>query len=113
MGGKEDLGTFIENHVEGDWSKKWDRKVGSKGYMDVRAAITAIREEHTLSSVLKRCIDFSGDVDTVATIAMAAASCCDEIEKDLPEILIRNMEDREYGRSYLIDLDNKLRQKFI
>jgi ADP-ribosylglycohydrolase len=44
-----------------------------------------------LSELLKDCIAFTGDVDTVATIALAAASCSEEITQDLPAHLIENL----------------------
>ncbi|MBT3397687.1 ADP-ribosylglycohydrolase family protein [archaeon] len=112
LGTKENLGKFIENHVEGNWNMPWTGEVGEKGYMSVRAAITAIAEEDSLSKILKRSVDFGGDIDTVATIAMAAAACSSEIKQDLPKELIENLENGTYGRDYLIDLDNKLKRKF-
>ncbi len=113
FGDRKKLGKFLEDYVDGDWSKSWMGKVGEKGYMDVRAAITAITKRKNLSTILKTCIDFGGDVDTVATIALAAASCSLEIKQDLPENLIRDLENGTYGRGYLIELDKKLKQKFL
>lgn len=113
LGDRKGLGKFLENNVDGDWSEDWTEKVGQKGYMDIRAAITAIKQKSTLSGVLKRCIDFCGDVDTVATIAMAAASCSSEIKQDLPTNLINELENGVYGKDYLISLDNRLKNKFL
>lgn len=107
LGSKSDLARFIETNVEGDWSA-WEGKVGAKGVMSVRAAITAIIRNNKLSELLKSSIDFSGDVDTVAAIALGAASCSKEYEKDLPENLYRNLEDEKYGINYLTELDQKL-----
>lgn len=112
LGMKENLGRFLESHVEGDWNSPWLGKVGDKGYMDIRAAVTAIREEDSLSNILRRSISFTGDVDTVATIALGAASNSREIKQNLPENLVRDLENGIYGRDYLIKLDKKLKQKF-
>ena len=49
---------------------------------------------------------------TVAAIAMGPASCCDEIDQDLPPHLSRELENGEYGREYLAALDAKLLKKF-
>ncbi|MGC9526759.1 MAG: hypothetical protein ACP5D7_14600 [Limnospira sp.] len=65
-----------------------------------------------MSAILKDCIAFTGDVDTVAAIALAAASCSEEVKPDLPEHLIINLENNTYGRSYLIDLDGQLMNCF-
>ena len=75
-GPRSKLGEFIKKHVTGDWDKPWKGFVSVKGVECVRAAITAVVESEKLSEILKYCICFSGDVDTVAAIAMGPASCC-------------------------------------
>lgn len=108
LGRKEHLGEFLEGHVPGQWSAPWVGKVGSKGWMSVRAAVTALRQHSRLSDLLCACVAFTGDVDTVATIALAVASCADEYTQDLPESLVRTLENGPYGRDYLIALDRQL-----
>lgn len=78
------------------------------GWMSVRAAITAVVRNDSLSELLQDCIAFTGDVDTVAAIALAAASCSDEIIQDLPAHLIAGLENGPYGRDYIIELDRQL-----
>jgi len=53
--------------------------------MAVKGAITAILKQDNLADILKHCISYTGDVDTVATIAMAGASC-----SSLIKILTKN-----------------------
>lgn len=108
LGPKRDLGDFLTDHVPGQWSKPWQGKVGPKGWMSVKAAITAVTTSDSLTTLLKKCIAFTGDVDTVATIALAAASCSNEIEQDLPANLVTDLENGAFGRDYLIDLDKQL-----
>ena len=108
LGSKSKLGKFIETYIPGEWSKPWQGKVKSKALMSVRAAITAVMRNHSLSQLLKDCISFTGDVDTVAAIALGAGSCSEEIEKDLPSHLIETLENNAYGRDYIIDLDKQL-----
>jgi ADP-ribosylglycohydrolase len=43
-----------------------------------------------------------------AAIALAAASCSDEIIQDLPAHLIAGLENGPYGRDYIIELDRQL-----
>lgn len=111
-GNPKDLPTFIANHVHQDDEYKWDKpyegKVGPKGHMSVRAAITAIARNNSLSECLIDCVNFSGDVDTVATIAMAAASCSEYYKKDLPDCLIYGLRNDKFGREYLENLDKNL-----
>jgi ADP-ribosyl-[dinitrogen reductase] hydrolase len=109
LGPKDCLDQFLQEHVEGDWTQEWNGKVGALGVMSVSAAITAIKKSDTMSELLKACVNFSGDVDTVATIALAAASFSTEIQQDLPENLYQGLERSRYGYDYLQLLDEKLK----
>lgn len=108
LGPKEELGAFIEKWVPGDWTTPWTEPVGEKGWMSVRAALTAIKNNSTLSGLLKACIAFTGDVDTVAAIALGAAAASREFAHDLPEVLIEQLENGSYGRDYLDTQDKRL-----
>ena len=80
--------------------------------MSVRAAITAVAQAKSLSELLQTCVAFTGDVDTVAAIAMGAASMSREIVQDLPSALVDQLEDGEFGRKYIVKLDKQLLSKF-
>lgn len=108
LGPKQDLAQFLQAHVAGEWAATWRGKVGSKGWMSVRAAITALLHADSIADLLRRCIAFTGDVDTVATIALAAGSCSIEVEQNLPTQLIEGLENGAYGRDYLRTLDDRL-----
>jgi ADP-ribosylglycohydrolase len=112
LGPKAEVGQFIESHVPGPWSTEWVGPVGPKGWMSVRAAVTAIAQSGGMSELLRRCVDFTGDVDTVAAIALGAASVSQEVEQDLPEVLYAYLEDGRCGHSYLRELDQKLAEHF-
>jgi ADP-ribosyl-[dinitrogen reductase] hydrolase len=112
VGAKAGLGDFLDAQVPGyEWVKPWKGEVGAKGWMSVRAAITAVTRNDSLSAILLDCVNFGGDVDTVATIALAAASCSPEILLDLPQCLVNDLENGEFGRDYLCNLDAKLLAK--
>ena len=108
FGSRQRLPHWINANVEGNWSRTYDEKVGSKGWMSVSAAITAVSRNTSLAELLMDCINFGGDVDTVATIALAAASCSTDYEHDIPARLIDGLENRSYGRNYIEQLDVKL-----
>ncbi|HYP18891.1 MAG TPA: ADP-ribosylglycohydrolase family protein, partial [Chloroflexia bacterium] len=76
--------------------------------MSVRAAVTTVAGSSSLSELLRRCVDYTGDVDTVAAIALAAGSCSREVRQDLPEVLAEGLETGKYGREYLSELDRRL-----
>jgi ADP-ribosylglycohydrolase len=111
LGPRTGLGMFLEAHVSGNWSEPWRGKVGAKGWMSVQAAVTALLRNDRLTTLLCDCIAFGGDVDTVASIALAAGACSTEIAQDLPAHLIKHLENGAYGRDYLIDLDRQLLQR--
>jgi ADP-ribosylglycohydrolase len=108
LGPKKELGIFLEEHVRGHWATPWTGKVKSQGWMSVQAAVAALLRSDTMRELLKTCIQFSGDVDTVAAIALAAGSCSTEIAQDLPVHLIDALENGQYGRDYIRLLDTQL-----
>lgn len=105
QGPKADLGRFLEGLVPGQWNVPWSGKVGGKGWMSTRAAITALMQHDRMSELLVACVNYGGDVDTVAAIALGPAACCDEIEQDLPDNLLNDLENGDYGRDYIRELD--------
>jgi ADP-ribosylglycohydrolase len=111
LGPKHGLGDFLKDRVEGDWGRPWVGEVGSRGWMSVRAAITSLIKNDSMSSILRSAVAWSGDTDTVASIAMALASASKEIKQDLPYHLVNNVEDGDFGRHYIQELDRQLRQK--
>ncbi|MCT7951123.1 ADP-ribosylglycohydrolase family protein [Ancylothrix sp. C2] len=108
LGEKKDLGKFLETHIAGNWTETWQGEVDTKGISCVKAAITAVMRNNNMSELLKDCINFTGDVDTVAAIALAAGACSQEIEQNLPQHLITNLENKTYGKDYLINLNQQL-----
>lgn len=108
LGPKVELGRFIESQVAGNWSEPWQGKVGSKGWMSVKAALTALQQSQSMRELLQTSVAFTGDVDTVATIALAAGAHSAEIEQDLPDHLYRGLENGRYGFDYIKALDNQL-----
>jgi ADP-ribosylglycohydrolase len=95
-----------------DWSLPWHGPVDALGVHSVRAALTALAETTTLSGLLQACVGYTGDVDTVAAIALAAAACTDELHPDLPTVLYQDLENGPYGRDHLITLDQRLAARF-
>ena len=108
LGPKSQLPEFLHAYVKGLWHEPWSGKVGSKGMMSVRAAITALLAHDSLADVLRASIAFTGDVDTVATIALGAVAGSDQYQQDIPEHLFATLENGTYGRNFLQSLDEKL-----
>lgn len=116
LGPKKDLGKFIADYVtrfcpEIKWAEPYREPVGSKGWMSVRAAMTAVMASKSETEILVRSVAYTGDVDTVAAIAMAAGTLSDEIELNMDQKLIDGLESGTYGFGYLYDLDAKLARR--
>jgi len=108
LGPLAEVAAWISDQTGVDWTRPWSGKVGPKGEMAVRAALTALAPTTSMRDLLRTCVAFTGDVDTVATIALAAASRSPEVADDLPMPLYRNLEQGPYGFGYLYELDRRL-----
>jgi ADP-ribosyl-[dinitrogen reductase] hydrolase len=117
LGPSSGAATWVEQRLRAAggqhaWAQPWQGPVGAQGVMSVHAALSALTNARSLRSLLHACIDYTGDVDTVATIALAAASTAADISYDLPLRLYNTLENGRYGRDYLADLDQRLLQHY-
>jgi ADP-ribosyl-[dinitrogen reductase] hydrolase len=109
LGARQELPAFLESHSPGPpWSEPWLGQVDVKGYSAPRAALRIVLEHDRLSAMLDQAVRFGGDTDTVAAIALGVASCCPDIQNDLPQRLLLGLESGTYGREFLRDLDRQL-----
>ncbi|HYP99444.1 MAG TPA: ADP-ribosylglycohydrolase family protein [Polyangiaceae bacterium] len=109
LGTRRELPAFLATHAPGPpWAETWFGQVDVKGYSATRAALRLVLEHDRLSLMLEHAVRFGGDTDTVAAITLGVASCCSEIENDLPQRLLMGLEARTYGREFLRDLDRQL-----
>ena len=108
IGPRTNIAIWVNERVPGKWQTPWRGQVGGEGLACVHAAISAIMQHDSLSSILHACIDYGGDVDTVAAIAMGGASHARSITKDLPDVLVTGLENGPFGRDYINALDKKL-----
>jgi ADP-ribosylglycohydrolase len=107
-GAKAELGRYLEGHVPGPWAQPWKGKVGAQGMDAVHAAVHAVMGHDSMSGILRACIAYTGDVDTVATVALAAGSCSSEVAQDLPAVLVDRLERGPFGHAFLTELDGRL-----
>lgn len=108
LGPVSSVARWVSTQLGTDWTRPWEGKVGSKGEMSVRAALTALASATSASELLRACVAYTGDVDTVATIALAAASRTPSVVADLPAVLVDDLENGTYGRDHLRALDAQL-----
>lgn len=109
LGAKADLPAWLDMHVPGfDWGVPHKGEVGPRGIDSVRAALTSYLRVDSFADLLIDCVNFGGDVDTVAAIAAAAASCAGDFDQTIPAGLLAGLEDGPFGRTYLEGIDRRL-----
>lgn len=100
--------------ADGKNHKPWHpgSRVSSHGWDIVEAALFAVQSKDSLKAILKECVGWGGDTDTVAAVAMGIACWSDDIAQDLPKPLIDGLETGPYGIEFLAGLDTELRERF-
>ena len=112
LGPKNKVATYISSIINGHWDQEWKGPANSKGTLCVLAALTAIRRNDNRADLLKDCIAFTGDVDTVAAIALGMTAFSTEVAANLPQWMYDELENGTYGRDYLQAIDQQLHHKF-
>jgi len=111
-GGKKDLAQYLRGFTEFPLldGTTWmpGQRIRVYAWDCIESAIWAIEKHDSLADILQQVVQWSGDVDTAATIAIAAASRSKEIKQNLPQALIDGLENKAYGRDYLMELDKRL-----
>lgn len=91
-----------------NWIADWQGEVGVNAIQTVQALLTVLVKENSLKDMLKKSVDFGGDVDTVASLALAIGSLDTNIENNLPAWLYEEIENGKYGKDYICGLDKEL-----
>jgi len=112
LGPKAELEQYLEKRIGGPWCN-WRGSVGSAGMDSVRAALTSFARHQSMRAMLHECIAWTGDVDTVAALALGLAACCADVEQDLPQVLLDTLENGAFGSDYVKQLDRRLRERFL
>lgn len=74
----------------------------------------ALRNYDSLTAIIKDAVDRGGDTDSAAAVAVAVASCCPEIENDIPQHLYDAMDvaNPNFGVDYLNRIDTLLHNRY-
>lgn len=92
--------------------RDWQAEVECDALQTVHAVSTALLGNRKMSALLRDCVNFGGDVDSVAAVAMGLASISREYVADIPLVLVADLEDGAYGRSFLRRLDVDMAKRF-
>lgn len=107
-GTKSQLIDYLYSLQNMHWRTDWTGEVEVNAIDTTQALFTVLMQENSLKNMLKKSVDFGGDVDTVASLALAIGSLDPNTEKDLPRWLYDEIENNTYGKDYIQNLDNQL-----
>jgi len=113
LGSKKDLPKFLSCFVQGDWFTPWKGVVSVEGADCVKSALTAIQQSNSLEELLIKSVDFTGDTDTVAAIALGIVNRSPLFESDLSPALYHGLENGKFGYDYLRSTSKKFAEEFM
>lgn len=113
LGLKNNLTEFVSQYTKYPWRDNWSGPVACCGEETVNAILTVLRCSDTLREVLINSVDFGGDVDTVAAVALAIAGRSKEYYAELPAFLFEQLENDKYGRKYLRGIGERLSASIV
>jgi ADP-ribosylglycohydrolase len=108
----DEVPSYVERHAGFVLQRDWSAEVACDAIETLHAVNTALQRHRAMSGLLRGCVEFGGDVDSVAAIAVGLASLSREYMDDIPATLVDGLEDGAFGRSYLRALDAKLVERF-
>lgn len=108
----DDLPRIVRDWTGFELQRNWSSEVECDAMQTLHAVNTALLRNERMSCLLRDCVDFGGDVDSVASIALGLASLTSEYEKDLPAFLWDELENGLYGKNFLYQLDVNLMRAF-
>jgi ADP-ribosyl-[dinitrogen reductase] hydrolase len=113
LGSLKHLPEFLFEHQNIKWSDSWSGEVEINAIQTVEAVLTILtKHKNSMKTMLIDSVNFGGDVDTVASLALAIASNTSEVKNDLPQWLYHNIENDDYGIDYIKQIDQKILGKY-
>ena len=109
-GKTSDLLTYLSDMLGYEWKANWKGEVHVEAIETVEAVLTILTKENDLKSMLKKSVDFGGDVDTVASLTLAIGKMNKNVGNNLPTFLYDELENGSFGRDYIKEIDKKLLQ---
>ncbi|HRI68860.1 MAG TPA: ADP-ribosylglycohydrolase family protein [Polyangium sp.] len=108
----KDLPRLVEMHTGFVAQINWVNEVECDAMQTIHAVNTVCLRNRRMSDLLLDTVNFGGDVDSVAAIAMGLASLSGEYVHDIPRDLANNLESGAYGQTFLRELDISLQNRF-
>jgi len=116
---EEDIQTLYRNELLDECScfSSWNGRVAGEevGIITTLAVFELLTSCDSLLSILRKTIEWGGDTDSVASIALGIASCRRGVEykDDLPDWMLHGLEPgRKFGREFLNMTSKNLMDKY-
>jgi len=106
------LAAMVSAHTGLQLRHDWHGEVAVDALETLHAVHTALAATRSMRELLRACVAFGGDTDSVAAIALGLASLSDEFVDDLPASLHAGLENSAYGRDWLAALDAQLAARY-
>lgn len=101
---------ICENAFEEYYSK--NKTIPCDANITVGAVINTLFISKSTKDILINAIGLSGDVDSIAAITLGIASLKDNVIVNYSRELINNLENNDYGKDYLINIDKEILKKY-
>jgi ADP-ribosyl-[dinitrogen reductase] hydrolase len=108
----QDIPKLVERQTGFLLANDWNAEVECDALQTLHAVNTTLLRNRRLSDLLMDAVNFGGDTDSVAAIAMGLASLSREYTHDIPAQLAQDLEDGPYGRTFLQSIDASLQERF-
>jgi ADP-ribosyl-[dinitrogen reductase] hydrolase len=105
-----ELVQMLDLEVPGwEWNREPLACIPNEGVPCVRAVVHVLEQSTTMHDVFSKSVALTGDVDTVAALAVPCAMYAPWIgDKTIPQALLDGFEDGKFGTRYLQALDTAL-----
>jgi ADP-ribosylglycohydrolase len=113
LGSRQQLQAFVEQHTQWQFDHNKQTPVACDALETIDGVLTVLKNGNTLTEVLDLAVQLGGDTDSVASIACGVASFCKEYPNDWPEFLYTDLEQEEYGKAYIEELDRQVLGMFL
>jgi ADP-ribosylglycohydrolase len=113
IGPKEDVLTYLESKLKREINANKQDRCQCDAIQTVDAVITALIKCDSLYDIVDYAVKIGGDTDSVASIAAGIASTSSQYIKNLPDFMVSNLRNNEFGKDYIISLDAQLKEKYF
>jgi ADP-ribosyl-[dinitrogen reductase] hydrolase len=104
---------FVEKYAPSQGKYEIVSPIDMHGFPTTNAVLKIVSEADDMAQCLQQTIAYGGDTDTTAALCMAILSVKKNTKQNLPNFLFDELENGQFGRDYLVNIDKMLKMKFL